>query len=428
MTIGSDPSGIHDPYEAFRYGAFRLYAASYVLAVIGSQVLTATVQWDVYQRTKDPLAIGWVGLIGALPVILFALPAGHVADSFNRKRILLITQIPLALVPTILAVLQWWYPQGVSLIVTYSLLAANALTLTFARPARSAIMPNLVPRTAYPNAFAWMSSLFETASWVGPAVAGVLIAFGVPWSYLASALCLVGCFGLALFLPDIVPSEPTTREPGWRALSAGLRFVFGTPLMLAAMTLDLLAVLLGGATYLMPVFAERLGAGSVGFGWLRAAPAMGAFVMAVGQAHRPPNGRAGRTMLWAVATFGAATIVFGASQNYWLSLAMLVVIGASDNISVIIRQTIIQSLTPDAMRGRVSAVNQVFIGASNELGGFESGVTAKLFGPVMSVVAGGMGTILVVLGVAKVWPQIRQLRSLRELRPANDEVKVSDNP
>ena len=192
------------------------------------------------------------------------------------------------------------------------------------------------------------------------------------------------------------------------------------------MTLGLLAVLLGGATYLLPVFAERLGVGSIGYGWMRAAPALGAFTMAVFQAHRSPMTRAGRTLLLSVATFGAATVVFGLSQNFWLSLAMLVLIGASDNISVIIRQTLVQSLTPDAMRGRVSAVNQVFIGASNELGGLESGVTAKLFGPVLSVVVGGLGTLLVVVGVAGNWPQLRQLGSLRELHPANETLSKPD--
>ena len=189
------------------------------------------------------------------------------------------------------------------------------------------------------------------------------------------------------------------------------------------MTLDLLAVLLGGATYLMPVFAERLHVGSIGYGWMRAAPAVGACAMAVAQAHRPPATRAGRTLLWAVAIFGVATIVFGLSENFWLSMAMLVLIGASDNISVVIRQTLVQSLTPDSMRGRTAAVNQVFIGASNELGGLESGVTAKLFGPVASVVGGGLGTLLVVMGVAAKWPAIRRLGSLKELRPADEDLE-----
>jgi MFS family permease len=254
----------------------------------------------------------------------------------------------------------------------------------------------------------------------------VLIVFGVGCSYLMSAVCLLCSFVITSFLPYIAPSAPAPHEPSARELSAGLRFVFGTPLMLAAMTLDLLAVLLGGATYLLPVFSERLGMGAIGYGWMRAAPALGAFAMAVAQAHRPSPTRAGRTLLWSVAIFGVATIVFGLSQNFWLSLVMLVAIGASDNISVIIRQTLIQTLTPDSMRGRVAAVNQVFIGASNELGGLESGLTAKLFGPVISVVGGGLGTLLVVASIAVKWPQLRRLGSLKDLH-ASEPAAISQH-
>lgn len=412
---------LHDPYAAFRHPHFRLFAASYVLATIGSQVLATTVQWDVYERTKDPLAIGLVGLINAVPVILLALPAGHVADVFSRKRVLLLTQIPLTAAPWMLAGLNLLNPHGVSLLATWSLIGANALALTFARPARAAILPNLIPRELYPNAFAWTSSLFETAALVGPALAGFLILFGVAPAYAIAGSCLFACLAITMFLPVDRPSERPAGESPLQSLSAGLRFVFGTNLMLAAMTLDLLAVLLGGATYLMPIFAERLGVGSIGYGWMRAAPAVGAISMALVQAHRPPITQAGRTLLWSVAGFGGATIVFGLSQSFWLSLAMLVLIGATDNISVVIRHTLVQSLTPDSMRGRVSAVNQVFIGASNELGGLESGVTAKLFGPVASVVGGGIGTLLVVLGVAAKWPEVRRLRSLRELQAVENQ-------
>lgn len=424
--LSMDSIVMHDPYEAFRYVAFRLFAASYVLAIVGSQVLSATVQWDVYQQTRDPLAIGLVGLVNAIPIILLALPAGHVADHFSRRQVLLITQIPLTAAPATLALLHAWSPDGVPLVVTFLLLGINAVALTFARPARASILPNLVPRSAYPNAFAWMSSLFETAAWIGPAISGVLIVLGVAWSYLVAGLCLLGCLFITLFLPRDQPSHSAGHEPGWRALSAGLRFVFSSPLLLAAMTLDLLAVLLGGATYLMPVFAERLHVGAFGYGWMRAAPAVGACAMAIVQAHRATPARAGRTLLWSVAAFGAGTIVFGWSQNFWLSLAMLVVIGAADNISVVIRQTLVQSLTPDSMRGRVSAVNQVFIGASNELGGLESGATAKLFGPVLSVVGGGVGTLIVVLGVAARWPQIRRLGSLKELHAGSGTPHQTD--
>jgi MFS family permease len=412
----------HDPYEAFRYLAYCQFSASFFLAIVGSQMLSSTVHWDVYQKSKDPLAIGLVGLVSAIPVILLSLPVGQMVDRFSRKRVLLLTQIPLVAIPLALAVLHARNPQGVSLLVTLSLVGANAIALTIARPTRSSILPNLIPRTAYSNAFAWTASLFETGALVGPAISGVLIALGVKWAFLGAGLCLLGCFGITLLFPNDKPSLPVKHEPGWQALLAGLRFVFGTPLLLAAMTLDLLAVLLGGATFLMPVFADRLGAGEIGYGVMRAAPALGAIAMAVALAHRSHMPRAGRTLLWSVATFGAATIVFGLSQNFWLSLTMLALIGASDNISVVIRQTLVQSLTPDSMRGRVSAVNQVFIGASNDLGGLESGATASLFGPVLSVVAGGLGALLVVLGVAGKWPQLRQLGSLGELMPKEEAL------
>lgn len=411
-----ESSVTHDPYEAFRHASFRLFALSYGLAIIGTQVLYATAQWDIYERTKDPLAVGLIGLIGAIPVIVLALPAGHVVDRFSRKQVLLVTQAPLTIIPLTLAILRMGNHDGVSLSVEFLLLGANSVALTFARPARSSILPNLIPRSAYTNAFAWISSLFETASWVGPALSGVLIQLSVSWSYLVAGLCLLGCLVTTLFLPADRPSEPKPHESGWRELSAGLRFVFSTPLLLAAMTLDLFAVLFGGATYLLPIFAERLHVGPVGYGLLRAAPALGAFVVAVIQAHRSPYRRAGQTLLLSVAVFGLATIVFGLSTSFWLSLIMLAIIGGSDNISVVIRQTLVQTLTPDSMRGRVSAVNQVFIGASNELGGLESGVTAKLFGLVISVVGGGIGTLLVVCGVAGYWPQLRRLGSLKELQ------------
>jgi MFS family permease len=230
----------------------------------------------------------------------------------------------------------------------------------------------------------------------------------------------VGCFAFALPLPEPKRAARTSEAPGFASLLAGVRFVWQTRLMLAAMTLDLFAVLLGGATYLLPIFSERLGHGSAGYGYLRAAPAVGAFSMAMIQAHMPPLKRAGRTLLLAVAGFGAATIVFGFSTSYWLSLFMLALTGAFDNVSVVVRHTLVQLLTPDSMRGRVSAVNQVFIGSSNELGGMESGLTAAWLGPVTSVVGGGIGTILVVILVAMGWPQVRRLGKIREVESARD--------
>jgi MFS family permease len=262
---------------------------------------------------------------------------------------------------------------------------------------------------------------------VGPALGGFIVHYlSAPIAYLSNSLFLLACFLMTLPLPNLQPAnsnpQPSTstfkRIFNFTSLTAGLHFVFSRPLLLAAMTMDLFAVLLGGAVYLLPVFArDILHVDSFGYGCMRAAPAVGAFTMAMVIAHTPPMKRAGRNLLLAVVGFGAATIVFALSHNFWLSLLMLAFTGAFDNISVVVRHTLVQLLTPDDMRGRVSAVNQVFIGSSNELGGFESGTTASLFGTVPSVVAGGIGTILVVIAVAIKWPQIRKFGSLHSANP-----------
>jgi MFS family permease len=247
-------------------------------------------------------------------------------------------------------------------------------------------------------------------------VAGFICAYSSPLAYLTTAACCGGTALTVWFIPDREP--PRRGAPANISdLMAGLRFVWRTKLMLGTMTLDLFAVLLGGATFLLPIFAIRIGGDAVTLGWFRAAPAVGAFVMAMVIAHIRPFQRAGRTLLIAVCGFGVVTIIFGLSTHFWLSFAMLVLLGAFDNISVVVRHSLVQLLTPDHMRGRVAAVNQIFIGSSNELGGLESGVTAALFGEVISVVAGGVGTILVVLGVSTIWPQVARLGSLKDIRP-----------
>ncbi|MBX3441724.1 MAG: MFS transporter [Planctomyces sp.] len=423
MSTEPGPEG-HDPYLAFRIPTYRVFAASYILAVIGSQILATAVQWDIYALTKSKLSLAWIGATNAIPLIALSLPAGHVVDVMPRRKILLITQVILIAVPWGMAIAVHYATDRERVPLLYVLSALNAITLTFARPARVALLPNLIPRSAFANAFTWNSSLYETSSWVGPAIAGFLLTLGVEWAYWASGLCVLFCLGLTLKLPS-PPASVSARTASWQSLVAGVRFVWRSELLLAALSLDLLAVLLGGAVYLLPVFAqERLFVSGLGYGFLRAAPALGAAMMAVFQAHYPSRRRVGRRMLWAVAGFGAATIVFGLSTSYWLSLAMLVLVGAFDNVSVVVRHTLVQSLTPDSMRGRVSAVNQVFIGASNELGGVESGLTAHWFGPVLSVVLGGLGTIGIVLGVAYKAPRLRRLQSLYDLEPEPEEPEA----
>ncbi|HEY1861791.1 MAG TPA: MFS transporter, partial [Gemmataceae bacterium] len=291
-------------------------------------------------------------------------------------------------------------------------------------PARWALVPQVVPGEALANAMTWNSSGWHIAATIGPALGG-----GVIWAtghaggaFLLAALCSLICAGLVLPVRPILAA--IAREPmSLRSLLAGAAFVWRTKLILATITLDLFAVLLGGATALLPIFArDILEVGPSGLGWLRAAPSLGALVMALTMAHRPPLRRAGRALLWSVAGFGLATIVFGFSQNFFLSLAMLALTGAFDNVSMVVRSTLVQVLPSDAMRGRVSAVNAIFIGSSNQLGAFESGITAAWFGPVWSVVGGGIGTLLVVMSVMGIWPEVLRLGRLEAEPGCNDEA------
>jgi MFS family permease len=302
----------------------------------------------------------------------------------------------------------------------FALIGLSSAFLVMGRPARSSLLPLVVPNNAFANAVTWNVNLFQIASMTGPAVGGYVVALSlarvkdVSWAYMLDAVCCA-IFGFLIFA---VHARPQTKEGDTdRSLLAGIRFVWRTKILLATMLLDLFAVLLGGVVWLLPVFAsDILKVGPSGLGWLRAADAVGAITMGIIIAHLPPMKHAGRNMLVAVIGFGAATIVFGYSTNYALSLAMMFAIGALDNISVVVRHTLVQVLTPDAMRGRVSAVNNVSIGCSNELGGFRAGAVAQVIGPVASVVAGGIGTIVVVVLVALKWPQVRKYGSLTDGR------------
>jgi MFS family permease len=432
-----------DAYAAFRSPAYRAYAMSGFVSMLGRQMLGIALGYEIFMRTHSATALGLVGLMGALPIILLSIPAGIAADRFNRKSMVLITQaigvitslclVVLAAehvaVPSVgllatgtqaLYTVAGWFGEkdGVffepAMPLMYLLLFINGIARAFGWAARSAFFPNLVPRSALGNAVMWNSSTFELTCVLGPALGGLAIwALGVPAVYAIDAGC--GLVGLIFMWRIHAPQEIATSHPHpIRDLFTGLRFVHANKIILASITLDMFAVLLGGAIALLPMFAEHvLHVGAVGLGWLRAAPSFGAVLTAFILAHRPPLQRAGHAMLWAVAGFGAATIVFGLSTNYALSFVALAVTGACDNISVVVRHTLVQLLTPDNMRGRVSAVNNIFIGSSNELGAFESGITAALFGPVLSVVGGGVGTILVVLGTAWKWPALRRTGPLQ---------------
>jgi MFS family permease len=435
----------HDPYAAFRFGGFRLFTFGNLLSIIGRQMLAVAVEWEIYRRTHSATALGLVGLVIAIPVVGFSLPAGHLADRVSRKRIILVSQVFSALMSVALALVSWQHlaiPQtpilrlgnellsaiaavferhqpayhfdDASVPIIYALLFIYGTARTFAWAARSSFFPTLVSRDAFANAVTWNNSFFQIGSVVGPGISGLLVAhIGFPFVYLLDALCALVFFLLVLPIRATKRSSNRTETGTWRSLIAGIRFVFSKTVILATITLDLFAVLLGGATALLPIFADQiLHCGAVGLGWMRAMPAVGAFAMAVAVAYLPPMKHAGKTLLWCVTGFGIATLLFGLSKIFWLSLALLFLIGAFDSVSVIIRGSIVQLVTPDEMRGRVSSVNNIFIGTSNEFGALESGLTAALFGPVISVVAGGIGTILVVLGVASKWPETRKIGAL----------------
>jgi MFS family permease len=409
---------LHDPYAAVRLPAYRYYGASYALAVIGGQIQTVALAWQLTQTKHPELSLGFMGGIQVIPLFLLSLPAGHLSDIMNRKKLLIATQWMLAALGVVLAYVSYFHHgAGWFIASLYSLILVNAVTLTFARPARAALLPQIVPQHLFNNAVTWNATSFELSSMIGPAIGGAIVAYGgSTTAYILNAVLLVACAVLTMKLPGRAPQK-TGEAPGFRTLLAGVSFVWNTRLLLATMSLDLFAVLLGGAVYLLPVFArDVLHVGATGFGWLRAAPSIGAMTMALIIAHRPPMKHAGRALLFAVAGFGIATLIFALSKNFWLSFAMLVLTGAFDNVSVVVRHTLFQLLTPDSMRGRVSAVNQVFIGSSNELGGMESGLTAAWWGAVASVVVGGIGTLVTVALTAVMSPQLRRLGKLDDVR------------
>jgi MFS family permease len=401
----------HDPYAALRFRDCRYFLIGWIIAVIGTQVQSVAIGWELFRRTHSNLALGWVGLVQAAPVMLLSIPAGQLADKIDRRKILLFTQSGAALCSMGLAALSW---SAGSVGWMYLVLGLGAVFQALGWPARSALLTQTVPEAHLANATTWWGSGYQLASVAGPALGGLILCLTVPGAYVFTVICQLVYVGFVARLT--VQTQQTSSEPAnWQTVSAGVRFVRDHPLILAIITLDLFAVLLGGATYLLPAFADTiLHVGSVGFGWLRAAPALGAVAMAMIIAHRPPMRKAGRSLLLAVAGFGIATILFGLSKNFWLSLIMLALTGAFDNVSVVVRHTLVQLLTPPEMRGRVSAVNNIFVGASNELGGFESGVTAKFFGTIPSVVGGGIGTLVVVGLVAVIWPEVRKFGPLQQ--------------
>ncbi len=405
----------NDPFAALRRPDFALYLAGSLFSNAGNQMRVVAVGWEVYARTQTALGLGLIGLTLALPVLLLALPAGAAADRYPRKTLILIAQAGLAVSGLGLA---WVSYTDAPVVLTYVFLLGTGIFRAIGWPASQAIVTGLVPAPVFPNATMWRSVAFQLAATLGPLTGGFLVAWHGPATvYMADALSSLVLFGCLLFVHP-TPQARSTEKRSWKSLAEGARFVRRQPVILSTITLDMVAVLFGGATALLPIYAtDVLGVGASGFGWMRAMPSLGAITMGLSLALLPPMRRAGRTLLVAVAAFGVATIVFGLSKNFAVSLVALFCLGAADNISVVVRSTVLQLLTPDAMRGRVAAVNAVFIGTSNEIGELESGSVATLIGAVPTVALGGVMTLVTVGVAAAIWPSLRALGRLEDLEP-----------
>lgn len=381
-----------------------------VLTTLAYQMLAVAVGWQVYELTDSPFYLGLVGLAQFLPMFLLTLAVGHVADRFNRQKIICLCQITEGIGVGLLAIGSY-----MSFLNTESIIAIVFLigaARAFEGPTMQAFLPGLVSPQIFPQALASVSSANQTANIIGPALGGLLYAIGSVYVYSTISMLFLGA-SLLISRIDIEHEIRKVQPVNLQELFAGITFIRRKPIILGAISLDLFAVLLGGATALLPIYAKDvLHIGPEGVGILRSAPAVGALFMSGFLAHNPLKRKVGRTMFRAVFVFGVATIVFALSTSFALSLASLVVLGAADVISVVIRSSLVQLQTPDEMRGRVSAVNSMFIGTSNQLGEFESGVTAAFFGTVPALLIGGIGTVLVVILWMKMFPELAETDQL----------------
>lgn len=404
------------PYASLRIPDFRRLLLANGTLTVAREAEIVVVGWQVFELTRDPLTLGLIGLAEALPYIAVALYAGHVADRTERRMVAMagtfclilsaIALLLLTLTPGAIRADRVW--------PVYVVIALSATARSFLRPAVFALSASVVPRELYPNAVAWRTSIWHIAAVAGPATGGLLYGFrGPAAAYIAVIVAM--SFSLAAMIAvthRTPPAAPVEEVPLGESLRSGIRFVWNEPMLLYAMTLDLFAVLFGGAVALLPAFATLLDAGPEGLGLLRAAPAAGSILMGIFIAHRPPMQRAGRALFLSVSGFGVCMILFGLSRHFWISFAALFASGVFDNVSVVIRSTLLQTRTPQHLLGRVAAVNQIFIGSSNEIGAFESGVAARLMGVVPSVLFGGCMTLLVVGIVAWRAPELRRMRGI----------------
>ncbi len=424
-------TGKHDALAVLKLKDFRLFLSFRFFMTIAAQMQSIIVGWQVYELTHDPLSLGLIGLAEALPFISVALYAGHIADQFNRKKIILWFDF-LFLFASGLLLLITYHKTGIigkfGVLPIYLCVAISGIARAFLYPATIALMAQVVPRSLYTNSSTWNSTTWHVAAITGPAIGGLVYGFfGVKVAYMT----VIASMLVSFLLLSNIHSRPVPaideKETLMQRLSNGIRFVFSNQLLLGAMALDMFAVLFGGAVAMLPVFAaEVLKVGPEGLGLLRASPMVGAVLMSVVLAYRPPVVRAGRLLMIGVAGFGLSIICFALSKNFFLSMGLLALSGMFDNISVVIRSATMQLVTPDEMRGRVASVNSIFIGSSNEIGSFESGVAAKLMGLIPSVIFGGMMTLGIVGVTAKWAPKLRNLNLKKISNVPFDKLREHD--
>jgi MFS family permease len=433
----------HDPFAPLQIPVYRRYLAGNMLLLLGMQMQPAAIQWEIFSRTGSTQQLANTSLIQFLPVMLLSIPAGFLADRFSRPDVVRIAMMVMVVGSLLLSVASWYQW---SLGWFYLALLLNGMARAAQQPSKASLLPHIVPRHLFAAAVTWNTGTFQIAAVAGPLLAAMVIAIrGPALVYLLEAVCACAFIALLWNLREPPDRVRSADAVSWRGLITGFRFVWTTRVILAAISLDLFAVLLGGATGLLSVYTqdiipvdrqlgwvrawgrpfgyEELDPQAIAFGLLWAAPALGAVTMSICLTMQRPMTRAGKTLLWSVAGFGVATIIFGLSRSFWLSFAMLFVTGLLDMVSVVVRQTLVQLRTPDEMRGRVQAINGIFIGASNQLGAYESAQVASLFqrpgdpafGPTVSVVSGGIGTLIIVGLTAWLSPPLRRYRELHKL-------------
>ena len=403
-------SGSTEQFSAFKHKSYQRYFASRFLTAFSIQLLSTAVGFHVYALTKDPIWLGWIGLVQFLPGLILVVFTGMAADRFSRRKVMASSIILLGLCAGVISFMGLtgrFVPLWVMVVLTFV-----GIGRAFHSPASSSLAVNLVPKEDFANAIGWITSSWQLAIIVGPAMGGVLFHYFGSVTYVVGTLALVLSAGLILSIPK--PSQIIKKErTSLRTLLGGFEYIWKTKIVFGAITLDLFAILLGGAVALMPVYAEDiLNIGSTGNGLLRAAPGIGAIIMLIFLTRFPVRDHAGKILLVSVALFGAATVVFGASKLAWLSILALMLVGAFDMISVYIREILLQLWTPDEVRGRVNAVNSIFLGASNELGEARAGFMAAIWGSVFTVVAGGIAAIGIVGLVSVIFPSLKKIRKL----------------